>query len=142
MENLNKYNIDVKKTFDLNKYIGDAELLDIDSCKNLFGDTIRAKNIGCFTVIVAPQKGTVSTLNNELTYSSNYDFHGLDRFSFGLVTTISRFSDSSNDIMERTDMRINSEPNTQTESKALDNGSVGLFSLLCLGLLTFWRRVR
>jgi len=131
-----------KPVFDLNKYIGDAELLDIDSCKNLFGDTIRAKNIGCFTVIVAPQKGTVSTLNNELTYSSNYDFHGLDRFSFGLVTTISRFSDSSNDIMERTDMRINSEPNTQTESKALDNGSVGLFSLLCLGLLTFWRRVR
>jgi len=132
-------------SFSLAKYIGDGELVPQSTCDSIFGlNNTRDKSDGCFGLIIAPTKGTVSINNSthELVYSPNGTFHGLERFAYGVSTTISRFSDASNDRVVRTDLRINSEPNTQTASKALDNGSSSFFSLLILSLLGFCRRLR
>lgn len=132
-------------SFSLAKYIGDGELVPQSACNSIFGiNNTRDKSDGCFGLIIAPTKGIVSINNSthELVYSPNGTFHGLERFAYGVSTTISRFSDASNDRVVRTDLRINSEPNTQTASKALDNGSSSFFSLLILSLLGFCRRLR
>ena len=132
-------------SFSLAKYIGDGELVPQSACDSIFGpNNTRDKSDGCFGLIIAPTKGTVSIKNSthELVYTPNSTFHGLERFAYGVSTTISRFSDASNDRVVRTDLRINSEPNTQTASKTLDNGSSSFFSLLILSLLGFCRRLR
>ena len=101
----------------------------------------------CYQPLIdIPTHGLVKfdALNSEILYSTyNSDFHGFDKFSYGMVTTLSRFSDAINDRALKINVKVVSEPPESLASKALDNGSMNVFSLLILSsLLAVWRRPR
>ena len=70
------------------------------------------------------------------------EFHGFDRFSYRMTTTISRFSDADNDRAVNVEVTVVSDPDTASISKSLDSGATGLLSLLMLSLLMVCRRIR
>jgi hypothetical protein len=91
-----------------------------------------------------PLRGTVKFDNttSDLIYSTtNPEFHGFDKFSYGVITTLSRFNDAINDKILTTNVKVVSEPPGSPPSKSLDSGANSLFSLLILGFLAFWRRI-
>ena len=83
-------------------------------------------------------------LNSTFLSTHQLEFiHGFDKFSYGMVTTLSRFSDAINDRALKINVKVVSEPPESLASKALDNGSMNVFSLLILSsLLAVWRRPR
>ncbi len=132
------------KRFTPSENLGDAELLPAEFCAGVLGAGTYLN--GCIKLIDLPKHGKVEfdNQNADVLYSTtNTNFHGFDKFSYSIVTTLSRFSDANNDQILKTDVKVVSEPPSSLESKALDNGSMNIFSLLMLsGLLAAWRRTR
>ncbi len=134
-----------KAVFDLFEKIGDGELLPANQCAALFNTSGVVYKDGCVQLITSPTKGFVEfdNTNHQLLYTATLaDFHGFDTFSYGLTTTISRFSDAKNDRSVKISVNVVSAPATGLTSKSLDTGSTGIFSLLMLSLLMVWRRIR
>ncbi|MCB1659604.1 MAG: hypothetical protein KDI39_15405, partial [Pseudomonadales bacterium] len=132
------------KRFSPSENLGDAELLPAENCADVLGAGQYLN--GCIKLIDLPKHGQVQfdNQNADVIYSTtNPNFHGFDKFSYSIVTTLSRFSDAINDRTLKTDVKVVSEPPASLESKTLDNGSMNIFSLLMLsGLLAAWRRPR
>ncbi len=130
--------------FDLLEKIGDGELWPSAQCQDLYGAGTYVD--GCARLAEFPAKGVVSfdDVNDQVVYKATLsNFHGFDKFAYLMTTTISRFSDASNnDRFVRVDVKVVSEPDTSTSSKSLDTGATGLFSLFMLSLLMVWRRLR
>lgn len=124
--------------------IGDAELLPAEYCPSILGGTKEQYLAGCIKLITNPLRGIVKFDNttSDLIYSTtNPEFHGFDKFSYGVITTLSRFNDAINDKILTTNVKVVSEPPGSPPSKSLDSGANSLFSLLILGFLAFWRRI-
>lgn len=124
--------------------LADAELLPASYCSSVLG--VGEYLNGCIKLIDLPTHGLVKfdALNSDILYSTyNADFHGFDKFSYGVVTTLSRFSDAVNDRALKINVKVVSEPPESLATKSLDNGSMNIFSLLILSsLLVVWRRPR
>lgn len=124
--------------------LADAELLPASYCASVLGagDYLN----GCIKLTDFPKHGIVQfdPLNADILYSTtNPDFHGFDKFSYSIVTTLSRFSDAINDRTLTTNVKVVSEPSGSASSKALDSGSMNIFSLLILSsFFAVWRRAR
>ncbi|HNL79502.1 MAG TPA: choice-of-anchor Q domain-containing protein, partial [Agitococcus sp.] len=130
------------KRFSPLENLGDAELLPAELCANFLGAGEYIN--GCIRVIDLPRHGqaSIDTQTGELLYSTTKtDFHGFDTFSYGVITTLSRFNDANNDRTLTTSVRVVSEPPSSPPSKALDNGANGIFSILMLSLVAIWRRI-
>lgn len=124
--------------------IGDAELLPAEDCPQILGGSKEQYLAGCIKLITNPLRGTIDfdKLTSDLLYSTtNPEFHGFDKFSYGVITTLSRFNDAINDKVLTTNVKVVSEPPGSLPSKSLDNGANSLFSLLILGFMAFWRRI-
>ena len=132
------------KRFSPSENLGDAELLPAEYCSDVLGSGTYLK--GCVRLVDPPKHGSVQfdSQTAEVVYSTNNpNFHGFDKFSYSIVTTLSRFSDANNDKILTTAVKVVSEPPASLESKTLDNGSINILSLLMLsGLLAAWRRSR
>ena len=134
-----------KATFDLFEKIGDGELLPAEQCTALFGPLVDGYIDGCLRLLNFPTKGVVSfdNINHQVLYNTTLpDFHGFDKFSYLMTTTISRFSDARNDQEVKIDVKVVSDPPGTLSSKSLDSGTTSIFSLLMLSLLMVWRRTR
>jgi rhombotarget A family protien len=136
-----------KATFELlgsNGVIGDGELLPADQCENFFGTIAGGYKDGCLRLIHAPTKGIVEFDNNhQVLYTSTLtNFHGFDKFTYGMATTISRFSDAENNQLVAVNVKVVSEPNSSLSDKSLDTGATSILSLIMLSLLMVWRRTR
>ncbi len=134
-----------KAQFDLVEKIGDGELLPADQCPPLFGSIVGGYIDGCAHLLSFPTKGIVrfDNVNHQVLYNTTEpDFHGFDKFSYLMTTTISRFSDARNDQEVKIDVRVVSDPANSLSSKSLDTGTTSIFSLLMLSLLMVWRRTR
>lgn len=134
-----------KATFDLFEKIGDGELLPAEQCTAMFGPLVGGYTDGCLRLLNLPTKGAVTfdNLNHQVLYSTTLpDFHGFDKFSYLMTTTISRFSDARNDQEVKIDVKVVSDPPGTLSSKSLDTGATSIFSLLMLSLLMVWRRTR
>jgi len=123
--------------------LGDGELLPANQCAAVLGagDYLN----GCIRLSSLPRFGSArfDPLTSDILYSTNNpEFHGFDKFSYTVVTTLSRFSDAINDRTLTTQVRVVSEPPGSPPSKSLDSGSVSFYSLFMLSLLMLWRRVR
>lgn len=124
--------------------LADAELLPASYCASVLGagDYLN----GCIKLTDFPKHGVVQfdPLNADILYSTtNPNFHGFDKFSYSIVTTLSRFSDAINDRTLTTNVKVVSEPSGSASSKALDSGSMNIFSLLILSsFFAVWRRAR
>jgi|GEM_PF-2760343 len=121
----------------------DAELLPAAFCANLLGAGEYLN--GCIQLVDAPKYGSArfDPATSDIFYSTtNPNFHGFDKFSYSVITTLSRFSDAVNDRTLTTQVRVVSEPPGSPPSKSLDSGSMGFYSLLMLSLLMLWRRIR
>lgn len=130
------------KRFSPLENLGDAELLPAELCANLLGAGQYIN--GCIRVIDLPRHGeaSIDPQTGELLYSTTKtDFHGFDTFTYGVITTLSRFNDANNDRTLTTSVRIVSEPPSSPPSKSLDNGANGIFSILILSLVAVWRRI-
>ena len=100
---------------------------------------------GCVRLIHAPSKGTVEfdNINHQVKYTATLaDFHGFDKFTYGITTTISRFSDAENNQSVAVNVKVVSEPNNSLSDKSLDTGATSILSLIMLSLLMVWRRTR
>ena len=134
-----------KAFFSLFGQIGDGELLPASQCAAIFGSIVGGYHDGCVNVIDAPTKGiaSIDNLNHQLIYyTSSPDFHGYDDFSYGMTTTLSRFSDAINNQQVKIKVRVVSDPPGSLSSKSLDSGATSILSLLMLSLLMVWRRIR
>ena len=137
-----------KATFDLlgsSGVIGDGELLPADQCEPLYGTIVGGYKDGCVRLIHAPSKGTVEfdNINHQVKYTATLaDFHGFDKFTYGITTTISRFSDAENNQSVAVNVKVVSEPNNSLSDKSLDTGATSILSLIMLSLLMVWRRTR
>ena len=90
-----------------------------------------------------PTKGVVVFKNHQVQYTSTLNnFHGFDKFTYAMTTTISRFSDATNDQFVPIDVKVVSEPDGSLSSKSLDTGATSLLSLIMLSLFMVWRRTR
>jgi rhombotarget A family protien len=123
--------------------LGDGELLPASQCAAVLGvgDYLN----GCIRLSSLPRFGsaTFDPLTSDILYSTtNREFHGFDKFSYTVVTTLSRFSDAINDRTLTTQVRVVSEPPGSPPSKSLDSGAMGFYSLFMLSLLMLWRRIR
>ncbi|MDO8416021.1 MAG: choice-of-anchor Q domain-containing protein [Agitococcus sp.] len=137
-----------KATFDLlgsNGVIGDGELLPADQCEPLFGTITGGYKDGCVRLLHPPTKGFVEfdNINHQVKYTATLDdFHGFDKFTYGITTTISRFSDAENNQSVAVNVKVVSEPNNSLSDKSLDTGATSILSLIMLSLLMVWRRTR
>ena len=135
-----------KATFDLLGIlgvIGDGELLPAEQCESLFGLLVGGYQDGCLRIVSYPTKGVVVFKNHQVQYTSTLNnFHGFDKFTYAMTTTISRFSDATNDQFVPIDVKVVSEPDGSLSSKSLDTGATSLLSLIMLSLFMVWRRTR
>jgi len=134
-----------KAIFDIFEKIGDGELLPAEQCTAMFGSIVDGYKDGCLRLLNFPTKGVVNfdNQNHQVIYNTTLpDFHGFDKFSYLMTTTISRFSDARNDQEVKIDVKVVSDPATPLSSKSLDTGTTSIFSLLMLSLLMVWRRTR
>ena len=137
-----------KATFDLlgsGGVIGDGELLPADQCEPLYGTVVGGYKDGCVRLIHSPTKGTVEfdNINHQVKYTATLaDFHGFDKFTYGMTTTISRFSDAENNQSVAVNVKVVSEPDNSLPNKSLDTGVTSILSLIMLSLLMVWRRTR
>ena len=134
-----------KAIFDIFEKIGDGELLPAEQCTTMFGPTVDGYKDGCLRLLNFPTKGVVNfdNVNHQVIYNTTLpDFHGFDKFSYLMTTTISRFSDARNDQEVKIDVKVVSDPDTPLSSRSLDSGTTSIFSLLMLSLLMVWRRTR
>jgi rhombotarget A family protien len=134
-----------KAIFDLFEKIGDGELLPASQCTVMFGSIADGYKDGCLRLLNFPTKGVVNfdDINHQVIYNTTLpDFHGFDKFSYLMTTTISRFSDARNDQEVKISVKVVSDPDTPISSKSLDTGTTSIFSLLMLSLLMVWRRTR
>ena len=134
-----------KAIFDIFEKIGDGELLPAEQCTTMFGSTVDGYKDGCLRLLNFPTKGVVNfdNVNHQVIYNTTLpDFHGFDKFSYLMTTTISRFSDARNDQEVKIDVKVVSDPDTPLSSRSLDSGTTSIFSLLMLSLLMVWRRTR
>lgn len=125
--------------------VGDGELLPANQCSTLYGNITGNYKDGCLMLINSPTKGIVefdNTTHQVLYTATLADFHGFDKFTYGMTTTISRFSDAKNDQSVKVDVKVVSEPASGLSNKSLDTGATSIFSLLMLSLLMVWRRTR
>lgn len=128
---------------DLLEKIGDGELWPASQCQDLFG--VGSYVDGCVRFVNLPTKGivTLDDINDQVHYRSTLaEFHGFDRFTYRMTTTISRFSDADNDRAVNVEVTVVSDPDTASISKSLDSGATSLLSLLMLSLLMVCRRIR
>lgn len=132
-------------TFDLLEKIGDAEIWPAALCQNIYGANASGYLDGCVRSVTRLVRGSLSFdgVNHTVTYRPNSsEFHGYEDFDYYLTTTISRFSDADNGKAMKVNVRVVSTPSSSLTSKSLDTGATGLFSLLVMGLLMVWRRIR
>lgn len=131
--------------FDMREKIGDGELLPEADCEHLVKDPRARMDIdGCPIITAAAQKGTLSFDNatHQVIYSPDSVYHGFDRFSYAITTTLSRFSDATNKQTLTMSATVVAEPAGGIGSKTYAGsfGSLGLSILAGLALLR--RRMR
>jgi len=127
--------------------LGDGDLIPADVCPSIFPNRQPEGGVwleGCLTYTKAPQKGLMTLgENGEITYRPSSNFHGVDRFSYDVVTTTSRFSDGANDQKINIETTIVQEPvSGDTDRKVnLAGGAFGWAGLFALfGLAAVARR--
>lgn len=124
---------------------GDEELFDplFDASKPCPSQTLSADNtkLGCPWLETAPSRGTVVfNANGTYTYTPNGNFHGFDRFTMRVVTTLSRLNtDSGTQGQSRLiTAQVIVEPTSGISSSSLGAFDEGL--ILLGGLLSLVRR--
>lgn len=149
IENNNKTNgLDIRfgdiARLDLAPLLGDGDLIPADVCPDIFPNRQPPNGgwlEGCLTYTQAPQKGLMTLAQNgEIVYRPSSNFHGVDRFSYDVVTTTSRFSDADNDQKINIETTIVQEPVRGDSDRKVNlaggawgwGGLLGLFGLAAI----------
>lgn len=121
--------------------LGDEELVDpsVSGCPAQT-QLIDINKMGCPWLEKAPVRGTV-TFNQDgtYTYKPNSDFHGFDRFTIRVVTTLSRLNSAPDSRSRVISAQVIVEPTSGIGSSSL-GGAFDWEVMLLGGLLGFVRR--
>ncbi|MDQ8951416.1 rhombotarget A [Acinetobacter rudis] len=122
----------------LDEQLKDGELVSPDVCVRLFGQQPNGQTwqAGCLKIVQSNStpnsKGTLTASQDGVfTYVPNGNWHGMDEFTSLVVTSTSRFTDSTNPYVS-IPTRIVQEPNEGIENKKAGGGATGLWGLLGL----------
>lgn len=136
---------------DITDNLGDGELWPASRCEEVFGKAAEGTTWqeGCLTFVSGKEakKGSLF-LNSDalLKYTPFRNFHGLDNFSFRIMTTTSRFSVGDTDKTIIMNGAIVQSPPDTFENKTVQTsggGSTGLITVLgLLGLAWTRRRIQ
>jgi len=128
--------------FDIMEKIGDGELIPAARCPEVATDP-RADltKDGCPVIVINPSKGSLRFDNDthQVVYTPYSAYHGYDRFSYSVSTTLSRFSDAVNNKGFTMNATVVAEPAGTFESKSFA-GAAGIWSLMFLSGLALIRR--
>ena len=131
---------------DLLPLLGDGDLIPAEVCPQIFPNRQPANGTwleGCLTYVTPPKKGALLLeQNGEILYRPNTNFQGVDRFSYDVVTTTSRFSQGLNDQTINIETTIVQEPLAGDSNRKVDlaGGAFGWFSILSLLAITIIAR--
>ena len=126
--------------------LADGELISPSQCQVLFGDAPNNQTwqSGCMKIVQTntSSKGTTQiNQEGEVTYVPNGNWHGSDEFKILVVTTTTRFNDSSNPYIEIPTKVVQSPENSFKDYKVkTSGGSYGFGGLwVLLGLIALRR---
>ncbi|AMW78318.1 rhombotarget A [Acinetobacter sp. TGL-Y2] len=128
--------------------LADGELISPSQCQVLFGNAPNNQTwqAGCMKIVQTntPSKGnTQINQEGEVTYVPNGNWHGSDEFKILVVTTTTRFNDSSNPYIEIPTKVVQSpENNFQDYKVKTSGGSYGFGGLMILLGLIVLRRLK
>lgn len=133
---------------DITDNLGDGELWPASRCEEVLGKAAEGTTWqeGCLTAVVGKEAKKGSLFLNAdalLKYTPFRNFHGLDSFSFRVMTTTSRFSVGDTDKTIIMNGAIVQSPPDTFENKTVQTsggGSIGLMAILGLFGLAWMRR--
>ncbi len=128
--------------------LADGELISPSQCQTLFGNAPNNQTwqSGCMKIVQTntSSKGTTRiNQEGEVTYVPNGNWHGSDEFKILVVTTTTRFNDSSNPYIEIPTKVVQSPENNFEDYKVkTSGGGYGLGGLMVLLGLIALRRLK
>ena len=128
--------------------LADGELISPSQCQDLFGSAPNNQTwqAGCMKIVQTntSSKGTTRiSQDGEVTYIPNGNWHGSDEFKILVVTTTTRFNDSSNPYIEIPTKVVQSpENNFQDYKVKTSGGGYGFGGLMVLLGLIVLRRLK
>lgn len=143
--NLSDHGIDAKMGDTLHisllEKIGDGELMPYSWCvANGITGAIAGMD-GCVVITSPAEKGRLvfDNATHEIVYTPSPGYHGVDRFTYTLTTTLSHFSDAINDKTLSVKVTIVADPASTMQSKNFA-GATGFMILAGLAGLVALRR--
>ena len=130
--------------FSMLEKIGDGELLPSAKCPVAVpaNSNYHPEIDGCPTITKSPVRGRLSfdKVTHEVIYTPLDTYHGRDKFSYSVVTTLSRFSNAVNNRTLTMDVTVVAEPDNTFQSKTFGGGAFGWSGLIMLAGLAISRR--
>jgi len=135
-------------TMTLDEQLKDGELVRPEVCVSLFGQHPSGKSWqpGCLRTVQSnstlTSKGSLSiSQDGVLTYVPNGNWQGLDEFTTQVVTTTTRYGDSTNRYVS-IPTRIVQDPKDGIENKKVGGGAIGLWGIFGLASMIALRHGR
>lgn len=140
----------IAKDMSVSDKLQDGELVTPAQCQVIFGSALDAKGQpwqpGCLKIeqTNTPSKGRVTiTQDGQVTYTPNGNWDGSDEFKILVVSSTTRFTDSSNVYISIPTKIVQRPPNNFSDYKVkVSGGALGFGSLVILAGLIGFRRYK